>query len=137
MNLGKIRVPLVVYRPPSSSPDPTMRSIDRKPSSMGIAELEPRQLAPTVGTTGSGSTGSPAPSSPATISIRSHLRGFVVPELVFPPWPICAVHFGYAMIRARKRIDTKLHTARRQSSDEIDRCAVPYTTRAWISWPAC
>jgi hypothetical protein len=33
---------------------------------MGIAELEPRQLAPTVGTTGSGSTGSPA-SSPYII----------------------------------------------------------------------
>jgi hypothetical protein len=29
---------------------------------MGIAELEPRQLAPSVGTTGSGSTDSPAPS---------------------------------------------------------------------------
>jgi hypothetical protein len=29
---------------------------------MGIAELEPRQLAPTVGKTGSGSTDSPAPS---------------------------------------------------------------------------
>jgi hypothetical protein len=28
-----------------------MRSIDRKPSSMGIAGVEPRQLAPTVGTT--------------------------------------------------------------------------------------
>jgi hypothetical protein len=30
---------------------------------MGIAELEPRQLAPTVGTTGAGSTGSPVPST--------------------------------------------------------------------------
>jgi hypothetical protein len=39
-----------------------MRSLDQKPSNMGIAELEPRQLAPTVGTTGSGSTDSPAPS---------------------------------------------------------------------------
>jgi hypothetical protein len=29
---------------------------------MGIAGVEPRQLAPTVGTTGSGSTDSPAPS---------------------------------------------------------------------------
>jgi hypothetical protein len=74
VNLGKIRVPLVVYRPPSSSPDPTMRSIDRKPSSMGIAELEPRQLAPTVGTTGSRSTGSPAPSSSSrTPPLRLHL----------------------------------------------------------------
>jgi hypothetical protein len=33
---------------------------------MGIAELEPRQLAPTVGTTGSGSTVSPALSSSST-----------------------------------------------------------------------
>jgi hypothetical protein len=30
---------------------------------MGIAELEPRQLAPTVGTTGAGSTDSPVPST--------------------------------------------------------------------------
>jgi hypothetical protein len=29
---------------------------------MGIAELEPRQLAPSVGTTGAGSTDSPIPS---------------------------------------------------------------------------
>jgi hypothetical protein len=36
---------------------------ESKALNMGIAELEPRQLAPTVGTTGSGSTGSPAPSS--------------------------------------------------------------------------
>jgi hypothetical protein len=39
---------------------------------MGIAELKPRQLAPTVGTTGSGSTGSPALSSSST-TCRSHL----------------------------------------------------------------
>jgi hypothetical protein len=39
-----------------------MRSIDQKPLNMGIAGVEPRQLAPTVGTTGSGSTDSPAPS---------------------------------------------------------------------------
>jgi hypothetical protein len=38
------------------------RSIDRKPSSMGIAGVEPRQLAPIVGTTGSGSKDSSAPS---------------------------------------------------------------------------
>jgi hypothetical protein len=36
---------------------------------MGIAGVEPRQLAPTVGTTGSGSTDSPAPSSTTTIDI--------------------------------------------------------------------
>jgi hypothetical protein len=43
---------------------------------MGIAELEPRQLAPTVGTTRSGSTGSPALLSlPA--STRSHLQNYV------------------------------------------------------------
>jgi hypothetical protein len=36
--------------------------MSRKPSSMGIAGVEPRQLALTVGTTGSGSTDSPAPS---------------------------------------------------------------------------
>jgi hypothetical protein len=35
---------------------------------MGIAELEPRQLAPTMGRTGSGSTDSPAP-SPTTAKI--------------------------------------------------------------------
>jgi hypothetical protein len=39
---------------------------------MGIAELEPRQLAPTVGTMGSGFMSSPAPSSPSTTS-RSRL----------------------------------------------------------------
>jgi hypothetical protein len=39
---------------------------------MGIAELEPCQLAPTVGTTGSVSTGSPAPSS-SSRTCRSHL----------------------------------------------------------------
>jgi hypothetical protein len=39
-----------------------MHSIDRKPLNMGIAGVEPRQLAPTVGMTGSGSTDSPAPS---------------------------------------------------------------------------
>jgi hypothetical protein len=37
------------------------RSMNRKPANMGIAGVEPRQLAPTVGTTGSGSTDSPAP----------------------------------------------------------------------------
>jgi hypothetical protein len=36
--------------------------MSRKPSSMGIVGVEPHQLAPTVGTTGSGSTDSPAPS---------------------------------------------------------------------------
>jgi hypothetical protein len=30
MNLGKFRVPLVVYRPPSSSPDPTLSSYESK-----------------------------------------------------------------------------------------------------------
>jgi hypothetical protein len=39
-----------------------MRSIDRKPLNMGIAGSITNQLAPTVGTTGSGSTDSPAPS---------------------------------------------------------------------------
>jgi hypothetical protein len=39
-----------------------MRSLDRKPLNMGIAEDKRRQLAPTVGTMGSGSTDSPAPS---------------------------------------------------------------------------
>jgi hypothetical protein len=49
-----------------------IRYIDRKPSSMGIAGLKPRQLKPTVGTTEFGSTGSPAPSSPSPPA-RSHL----------------------------------------------------------------
>jgi hypothetical protein len=30
VNLGKLRVPLVVYRPPSSSPDPTLSSHESK-----------------------------------------------------------------------------------------------------------
>jgi uncharacterized protein YaaQ len=38
----------------------------QKPSSMGIAGVEPCQLAPTMGTTGSGSTDSPAPSPTIT-----------------------------------------------------------------------
>jgi hypothetical protein len=37
---------------------------------MGIAELEPHQLAPTVGTTGSGTTGSPALSSSLTTTTQ-------------------------------------------------------------------
>jgi hypothetical protein len=37
--------------------------MSQKPTNIGIAGVEPRQLAPTVGTTGSGSTDSPAPSS--------------------------------------------------------------------------
>jgi hypothetical protein len=40
---------------------------------MGIAGVKPRQLAATVGMTGSESTGSPAPSSSSTMSTRSHL----------------------------------------------------------------
>jgi hypothetical protein len=39
-----------------------IRFLDRKPFDMGIAGDKPRQLAPSVGTTGSGSTDSPAPS---------------------------------------------------------------------------
>jgi hypothetical protein len=39
-----------------------MRSLDRKLLNMSIARVEPRQLAPTMGMTGSGSTDSPAPS---------------------------------------------------------------------------
>jgi hypothetical protein len=61
---------------PSSSPGPTMRSIDRKPLNLGIAKLEPRQLAPTVGTTGSGTTDSLAPSSSST-STSLHLPIYV------------------------------------------------------------
>jgi hypothetical protein len=38
------------------------RSMNRKTANMGIAGVEPHQLAPTMGTTGSGSTDSPAPS---------------------------------------------------------------------------
>jgi hypothetical protein len=44
---------------------------------MGIAELEPRQLAPTVGMTGSGFTNSPAPSSSSSTSTRLHLPIYV------------------------------------------------------------
>jgi hypothetical protein len=42
------------------------RSMSRNPTNMGIAGVEPRQLALTVGTTGSGSTDSPAPSPTIT-----------------------------------------------------------------------
>jgi hypothetical protein len=38
------------------------RSMNRKPANTGIVGVEPHQLAPTVGTTGSGSTDLPAPS---------------------------------------------------------------------------
>jgi hypothetical protein len=47
---------------------------------MGIAELKPRQLAPTVRTTGSGSTDSPAP-SPSTAA-RSHLEKSTVQLII-------------------------------------------------------
>jgi hypothetical protein len=46
----------------------SIRFLDQKPFDMGIAGDKPRQLAPTVGTTGSGSTDSPAP-SPTTTKI--------------------------------------------------------------------
>jgi hypothetical protein len=53
---------------------------------MGIAEVEPRQLAPTVGTTGSGSTDSPAPSpTNAKIDIDTTIDtviGIVVPTVI-------------------------------------------------------
>jgi hypothetical protein len=45
-----------------------IRFLDQKPFDMGIAGVEPRQLAPTVGTMGPGSTDSPAP-SPTTSKI--------------------------------------------------------------------
>jgi hypothetical protein len=60
-----------------------MRSLDRKPLNMGIAGVEPRQLAPTMGTTGSGSTDLPAPSSTnAKIDIANTINiavGIAVP----------------------------------------------------------
>jgi hypothetical protein len=53
---------------------------------MGIAGVEPRQLAPTVGTTGSGSTDSPAPSSTnAKIDIDTTIDtivGIAVPTVI-------------------------------------------------------
>jgi hypothetical protein len=49
------------------------RSMNRKPANMGIAGVEPRQLAPTVGTTGSGSTDSPAP-SPTIANLTTSTR---------------------------------------------------------------
>jgi hypothetical protein len=48
---------------------------------MGIAELEPRQLAPTVGTTGAGSTDSPVPST--LQQIRSIAKIFDSADVVF------------------------------------------------------
>jgi hypothetical protein len=42
---------------------------------MGIAGVEPHQLAPTMGMTGSESTGSPAPSSSSTAPDRRVLGG--------------------------------------------------------------
>jgi hypothetical protein len=75
-NLGKTYVSLcrLITVEFAGSPDRTMI---RKPSSMGITGVEPCQLAPTMGSTGSGSTDSLAPSpiiidSPAsTVSINS------------------------------------------------------------------
>jgi hypothetical protein len=53
---------------------------------MGIAGVEPRQLAPTVGTTGSGSTDSLAPSpTNAKIDINTHIDidvGITVPTVI-------------------------------------------------------
>jgi hypothetical protein len=48
---------------------------------MGIAGVEPRQLASTMGTTGSGSTGSPAPSS-SSRRCKSHLAYSSGAELI-------------------------------------------------------
>jgi hypothetical protein len=60
-----------------------MRSLDRKPLNMGIAGVEPHQLALTVGKTGSGSTDSPAPSpTNAKIDIANAINtavGIAVP----------------------------------------------------------
>jgi hypothetical protein len=49
------------------------RSMNQKPANVGIAGVEPRQLAPTVGMTGSGSTDSPAP-SPTIDNITASTR---------------------------------------------------------------
>jgi hypothetical protein len=58
-----------------------IRFLDRKPFDMGIAGDKPRQLAPTVGTTGSGSTDSPAP-SPTTAKIDiDTIVGIAVPAI--------------------------------------------------------
>jgi hypothetical protein len=60
--------------------------MNQKPANMGIAEVEPRQLAPTVGMTGSGSTDSPAPSpTNAKIDIDITINtivGIVVPTVI-------------------------------------------------------
>jgi hypothetical protein len=48
---------------------------------MGIAELEPHQLAPTVGTTGAGSTDSPVPST--LQQIRSVAKIFDITVMTF------------------------------------------------------
>jgi hypothetical protein len=48
-------------------------SMSQKPTNMGIAGVEPRQLAPTVGTMGSGSTDSPAP-SPTIDNLTASIR---------------------------------------------------------------
>jgi hypothetical protein len=60
--------------------------MNRKPANMGIAGVEPRQLAPTVGTTGSGSTDSPAPSpTNAKIDIDTTIDtviGIAVPAII-------------------------------------------------------
>jgi hypothetical protein len=50
--------------------------MSQKPSNMGIARVEPHQLAPTMGTTGSGSTDSLAPSpSIADLSTPTRFDG--------------------------------------------------------------
>jgi hypothetical protein len=57
-----------------------IRFLDRKPFDMGIAEDKPRQLAPTVGTTGSGSTDSPAPSHTTSKIDIDTVVGIAVPN---------------------------------------------------------
>jgi hypothetical protein len=53
---------------------------ESKALNMGIAGVEPRQLAPTVGKTGAGSTGSPVPSTLQELH-RQDLRHHRLPKL--------------------------------------------------------
>jgi hypothetical protein len=88
----------------------------RKPSSMGIAGVEPHQLAPTVGTTGSGSTDSPAP-SPTTIDLpastastnsaaSTRIDGSSPTTIVDSAWPVIDIYLDIASSVIDIDIDT-------------------------------
>jgi hypothetical protein len=88
------------------------RSMIRKPANMGIAGVEPRQLAPTVGTMGSGSTDSLAPSPTIdnlTASIRfDGLSSSMAIDSASPPDIDSAINFDTS---GKINIDSTINTA--------------------------